>query len=159
MAKKERLDNLVVKQGLADDIDQARRIIMAGEIRTGDRLWDKAGEKIPLNTILELKSKRLPFVSRGGIKLEHALKQFHISAKGKTCLDIGASTGGFTHVLLLNHASEVYALDVGSGLLDPRISLDDRVKVYDKTNFRLLPPDYFANPFLHQSKGQISHQL
>lgn len=145
--KKQRIDELVVEQGLADTLDVARRLIMAGEIRTGDRVWDKAGEKIPVDTELELKSRHCKWVSRGGLKLEKAINDFDLHPEGARCLDIGASTGGFTDVLLHNNVKEVVALDVGQGLLDPRISSDPRVIVKDKTNFKLLQPGDLGEPF------------
>jgi 23S rRNA (cytidine1920-2'-O)/16S rRNA (cytidine1409-2'-O)-methyltransferase len=147
MAKKDRLDNLVVKQGLAIDLDRARRLILAGEIRTGDRLWDKAGEKIPVETILELKQKVCPYVSKGGLKLERAIQEFCIDVKGRRCIDIGASTGGFTHVLLLSGAKEIVAVDVGYGLLDQKLCNNEKVIVFDRTNFKNVSNDYFGAPF------------
>ena len=145
--KKLRLDELVVEQGLADSIDIAKRLIMAGEILTGDRVWDKAGEKIPINTELELKSKHCKWVSKGGLKLEKAINDFSLNPSGMRCLDIGASTGGFTDVLLQNGAAEVVALDVGQGLLDPKVANDPRVIIKDKTNFKLLQPGDLGEPF------------
>lgn len=145
--KKIRLDELVVEQGLADTVDIAQRLIMAGEVRTGDRVWEKAGEKVPRETYLELKSQHCKWVSRGGLKLERAFESFNFSPAGMRCLDIGASTGGFTHVLLENNALSVIALDVGNGLLDPRIKNDERVTVKDKTNFRLMEANALGEPF------------
>ena len=145
--KKQRLDELVVEQGLATNIEEARRFIMAGEIRTGDRVWDKAGEKIAIDTELELKSRHCKWVSKGGLKLEKAIKDFSLNPSGARCLDIGASTGGFTDVLLQNGAKEVVALDVGQGLLDPKIANDPRVIIKDKTNFKLLQPGDLGEPF------------
>jgi 23S rRNA (cytidine1920-2'-O)/16S rRNA (cytidine1409-2'-O)-methyltransferase len=145
--KKLRLDELVVDQGLAENLDIARRLIMAGEIRTGDRVWDKAGDKIPIDTELELKSKHCKWVSKGGLKLEKAINDFSLNPSGTRCLDIGASTGGFTDVLLQNGAAEVVALDVGQGLLDPKVANDPRVIIKDKTNFKLLQPGDLGEPF------------
>lgn len=147
MAKKARIDELVVEQDLAADLESARRLIMAGEIRSGDHVWDKAGEKVPADTLLELKSRHCRWVSRGGLKLEKALTDFNINPSGCRCLDIGASTGGFTDVLLFNDASEVVALDVGYGLLDARLQGDPRVIVCDRTNFRLLDDNELGEPF------------
>lgn len=147
MAKKIRVDELAVLRNLADDIDQARRLIMAGEIRAGDRVFDKAGEKIAPETPLELKNRNCRWVSRGGLKLEKALQEFNISPAGWRCLDIGASTGGFTDVLLSNGAAHVIALDVGYGLLDARLQNDTRVEVRDRTNFRLLADNELGEPF------------
>ncbi|GAB4283867.1 MAG: TlyA family rRNA (cytidine-2'-O)-methyltransferase [Candidatus Rifleibacteriota bacterium] len=145
--KKVRLDELVVEQGLAENVDKARRLIMAGEIRSGDRVWDKAGEKISPETCLELKGHPCRWVSRGGLKLERALETFGINPSGLRCLDIGASTGGFTHVLLESNAAAVVALDVGYGLLDSRIAGDPRLTVRDRTNFRLVENADLGDPF------------
>lgn len=145
--KKIRLDELVVQQGLADSVDFARRLIMAGEVRSGDRVWDKAGQKIPIETYLELKNQTCKWVSRGGLKLERALESFAFNPAGMRCLDIGASTGGFTHVLLENGVERVVALDVGYGLLNSRIQNDPRVSVKDRTNFRLLGNKDLGEPF------------
>ena len=145
--KKQRLDKLVVEQGLAENLDTARRLIMAGEIRTGDRVWDKAGEKVSIDIELELKSRHCKWVSKGGLKLEKALNDFSLNPSGARCLDIGASTGGFTDVLLQNGAKEVVALDVGQGLLDPKVANDPRVIIKDKTNFKLLQPGDLGEPF------------
>lgn len=147
MIKKERLDEMTIKQGLANSREEAAKLIMSGEIRTGDRVWEKPGEKIPINTILELKSRHCKWVSKGGLKLEKALKDFQINPANLRCLDIGASTGGFTHVLLEGNAKEVVALDVGQQLLDPRIQNNPRVIIKDKTNFRLLADNELGEPF------------
>lgn len=145
--KKRRIDELVVEQGLADSLDMARRLIMSGEIRSGDRVWDKAGEKVSEDTELELKSRHCKWVSKGGLKLEKAIKDFSLKPQGMRCLDIGASTGGFTDVLLQNGAAEVIALDVGQGLLDPKVANNPRVIIKDKTNFKLLKPGDLGEPF------------
>jgi len=147
MAKKVRVDELAVLQGLVDDVEQARRLIMAGEVRSGDRVWEKAGEKVSTDTLLELKGRFCRWVSRGGLKLEKALADFTIDPTGWRCLDIGASTGGFTDVLLHNHAGQVVALDVGYGLLNSRLQNDPRVTVRDRTNFRTLADDALGKPF------------
>ena len=147
MAKKLRVDELAVLQGLVDDVEQARRLIMAGEIRSGDRVWEKAGEKISTDTILEVKGRFCRWVSRGGLKLEKDLADFTIAPAGWRCLDIGASTGGFTDVLLHNHAGQVVALDVGYGLLNSRLQNDPRVTVRDRTNFRTLADNALGEPF------------
>jgi len=147
MAKKVRIDELAVLQGLVDDVEQARRLIMAGEVRSGDRVWEKAGEKVSTDTLLELKGRFCRWVSRGGLKLEKALTDFTINPAGWRCLDIGASTGGFTDVLLHNHAGQVVALDVGYGLLNSRLQNDPRVTVHDRTNFRTLADNALGAPF------------
>ncbi len=145
--RKIRLDERVVALGLAADLEAARRLIMAGEIRTGDRVWDKAGQKVPGDQPLERHPRGLPWVSRGGRKLARALEVFAVTVAGAVCLDIGASTGGFTDVLLQAGAAAVTALDVGYGLLDARLRADPRVTVRERTNFRTLPLDAFPTPF------------
>ncbi|MEW6710923.1 MAG: TlyA family RNA methyltransferase [Candidatus Riflebacteria bacterium] len=145
--KKVRLDELVLEQGLAETIELARSLIMAGQIRSGDRVWEKAGEKVAADIELERKDQPCRWVSRGGLKLERALEVFSVSPTGLRCLDIGASTGGFTHVLLEGNARSVVALDVGYGLLDQRLKKDPRLEVRDRTNFRLLADDELGEPF------------
>ena len=147
MAKKARADELVVQQGLAPDLVAARRLIMAGEIRSGDHVWEKAGEKLSIDTILVHKPRHCRWVSRGGLKLEQAFALFDLRADGLRCLDIGASTGGFTDVLLHNGAREVVAVDVGYGLLDAKLQNDPRVVVKDRTNFKLVADNEFGGPF------------
>ncbi|PKL43009.1 MAG: TlyA family rRNA (cytidine-2'-O)-methyltransferase [Candidatus Riflebacteria bacterium HGW-Riflebacteria-1] len=147
MAKKARADELVVLQGLAPDLLTARRLIMAGEIRSGDHVWEKAGEKLSVATVLVHKPKHCRWVSRGGLKLERAFAVFDLQADGLRCLDIGASTGGFTDVLLHNGAREVVAVDVGYGLLDARLQNDPRVIVKDRTNFKLVADTEFGEAF------------
>jgi len=145
--KKKRLDELVVEQGLAETVDLARRLIMAGQIRSGDRVWEKAGEKVPADTELTRKDQPCRWVSRGGLKLEKAFSEFSVTSNKKRCLDIGASTGGFTHVLLEFGAAEVVAVDVGWGQLDQKLLMDSRVTVKDRTNFRLLAAHELGEPF------------
>ena len=146
-SRKKRLDERVVECGFALDIETARRLIMAGEIRTGDRVWDKAGEKVAVDQLLERKGKPFPWVSRGALKLVRGLEAFGLEVDGKRCLDIGSSTGGFTEVLLRRGASSVVSLDVGYGLLDACIRKDSRVEVRERTNFRTLSDDAFPEPF------------
>lgn len=135
--KKERVDVLLVKQGLFDSREQAKRSVMAGEIlgKNNERL-DKPGQKIPVTTTLHMKGKKMPYVSRGGLKLAKALKVFNIDVSGKTVLDIGSSTGGFTDVMLQNGAKLSYALDVGTNQLVWQLREDPRVVVMEQTNFR-----------------------
>lgn len=134
---KERVDVLLVQQGLFSSREQAKRAVMAGQIlgENEERL-DKAGEKIPVTTALHFKGERLKYVSRGGLKLEKALNDFDITVQDKVVLDIGSSTGGFTDVALQNGAKLVYALDVGTNQLAWKLRSDDRVKVMENTNFR-----------------------
>ena len=135
--EKERVDILLVQQGLFDSREQAKRAVMAGEIlgENEERL-DKAGQKIPVTTELHFKGEKLKYVSRGGLKLEKALNDFDITVQDKIVLDIGSSTGGFTDVALQNGAKLVYALDVGTNQLVWKLRSDDRVKVMENTNFR-----------------------
>ena len=135
--KKERVDVLLVQQGLFDSREQAKRSVMAGEIlgKNNERL-DKPGQKIPVTTTLHMKGHKMPYVSRGGLKLAKALKVFNISVENKTVLDIGSSTGGFTDVMLQNGAKLSYALDVGTNQLVWQLREDPRVVVMEQTNFR-----------------------
>ncbi|MBW1605639.1 TlyA family RNA methyltransferase [Lactobacillus sp. Sy-1] len=135
--EKQRVDILLVAQGLFDSREKAKRAIMAGEVlgKNEERL-DKPGERIPVDTKLHLKGKALPYVSRGGLKLEKALRVFKIDVSGLKVLDIGSSTGGFTDVMLQSGASQSYALDVGSNQLVWKLRNDPRVIVMEHTNFR-----------------------
>lgn len=143
--KKERIDVLLVQQGLFDSREQAKRAVMAGEIlgENEERL-DKPGMKIDPGIKLHFKGTRMPYVSRGGLKLDKALKAFHLSVRGKTVLDIGSSTGGFTDVSLQKGAKKVYALDVGTNQLVWKLRQDPRVVVMENTNFRYSKPEDFT---------------
>lgn len=133
--RKERLDNLLVEQGLADSQEQAQRLIMAGQVAAGDQVLDKAGKQVPTSTRLSVRA-RLPYVSRGGIKLASALDAFALDVSGWVVADVGASTGGFTDCLLQRGAARVYAIDVGYGQLAWKLQQDPRVVVMDRTNAR-----------------------
>lgn len=137
-APKIRLDQALVERGLAESRAKAQAAIMAGLVFSGERKLDKPGHAVPADQPLELRGKPHPWVSRGGIKLKHALDHFGLDATGRVCLDIGASTGGFTDVLLQHGAAKVYAVDVGEGQLDWRLRNDPRVVVLEKTNARHL---------------------
>lgn len=146
MAKKERLDVLLVTRGLFPTREKARRAIMAGLVRVeGDRV-DKAGEKVPLDARIEVKGDPCPYVSRGGLKLERALRVFGLDLTDKAVLDVGASTGGFTDCALQHGARRVYAVDVGYGQLDWKLRQDPRVVVMERTNFRYAEPSWFPEP-------------
>ena len=135
---KERVDVLAYKQGLFETREQAKRGVMAGlvvAVLNGER-FDKPGEKIPDDTELKLKGEKLKYVSRGGLKLEKALERFKISVEGKITIDIGASTGGFTDVMLQNGAKLVYAVDVGTNQLAWKLRQDPRVVSMEQFNFR-----------------------
>ena len=145
MAKK-RLDVLFVEQGLADTRQKAQAMIMAGQVYAGERRCDKAGQMLDEETVLEVRGQTMPYVSRGGLKLEKAMKSFPITLKGKTAADIGASTGGFTDCMLKNGASKVYAVDVGYGQLAWAIRNDPRVVCLERTNARYLTREQIPEP-------------
>lgn len=133
-----RLDQLLLDRGFAPTRNKALGMIIAGIVRVGERIATKAGEKFPNDVEIEIIKPPHPYVSRGGLKLEKALEHFKIEVKGKICLDAGASTGGFTHCLLLRGAAKVYAADVGYGQLDFSLRNDARVVVLEKCNVRYL---------------------
>ena len=138
--KKERIDVLLVEQGLAETREKAKRAIMAGLVYANEERLDKPGEKIPADTILTVKGKVMPYVSRGGLKLEKAIKEFQIQLQDKVMLDIGSSTGGFTDCGLQNGVKLSYALDVGYNQLAWKLRQDERVVVMERTNFRYVTP-------------------
>lgn len=140
---KERVDVLLVEQGLFDTREKAKRAIMAGLIYKNEERIDKPGEKIETTSVLTVKGQVLKYVSRGGLKLEKALEQFDIEVKDRIMLDIGSSTGGFTDCGLQNGVTHAYALDVGSNQLAWKIRQDPRVTVMEKTNFRYSTPADF----------------
>lgn len=142
---KERVDVLAYKQGLFDTREQAKRGVMAGlvvAVINGER-FDKPGEKIDEATELKLKGEKLKYVSRGGLKLEKALTRFGLSVDGRIAIDIGASTGGFTDVMLQNGASKVFSVDVGTNQLAWKLRNDPRVVSMEQFNFRYAQPDDF----------------
>ncbi len=144
---KVRLDKLVVEQGLATSRAQAQALIMAGKIMDINRqLLTKAGQQVSADTVLQLKEKLHPWVSRGGIKLDYAIKQFNIELSANIVADIGASTGGFTDVLLHYGAAKIYAVDVGYGQLADKLRNDSRVIVLEKTNARYLSSKHIPQP-------------
>ena len=138
--KKERLDVLVVKRGLAPSREKAKALIMEGLVYVEGQKEDKAGMSFPENASVEVRGETLRYVSRGGLKLEKALQVFPIDLGGRICLDIGASTGGFTDCMLQNGASKVYSIDVGYGQFDWRLRNDPRVVCMEKTNIRYVEP-------------------
>jgi len=142
--QKERVDVLLVERGLFETREKAKRAIMAGIVFSKEVRIDKPGEKIPIDAPLEVKGEQLKYVSRGGLKLEKALKEFDLNVEGKLMLDIGASTGGFTDCALQNGAKHCYALDVGSNQLAWKLRKDERVTVMEKTNFRYSKPEDFT---------------
>ncbi|MGM9927376.1 MAG: TlyA family RNA methyltransferase [Bacillus sp. (in: firmicutes)] len=138
--KKERIDVLLVEQGLAETREKAKRAIMAGLVYANEERLDKPGEKIPSDTPLSVKGKVMPYVSRGGLKLEKAINEFGIELQDKVMLDIGSSTGGFTDCGLQNGVKMSYALDVGYNQLAWKLRQDERVIVMERTNFRYVTP-------------------
>ena len=135
---KRRLDQLLVERGLVESRSRAQALIMAGLVFSETRRLDKAGSQVAADLPLEVRGQDHPWVSRGGLKLDHALADFEISVAGLVCLDVGASTGGFTDVLLARGAARVYAIDVGQGQLAWKLRQDERVVVMEKINARYL---------------------
>jgi len=142
-----RLDQLLVDRGLFETREKARRAVLAGVVEAEGRRLDKPGTPLPEDTPLSVRATAEPFVSRAGRKLAAALDHFAIDPAGARCLDVGASTGGFTDCLLQRGAASVTALDVGYGLIDSRLRADARVELMERTNARHLPPDAFDRPF------------
>lgn len=138
--QKERLDVLLVKRGLAESREKAKAIIMAGEVFVDQQREDKAGQTFPVTADIEVRGKKMKYVSRGGYKLERALESFPICLQGKLCMDVGASTGGFTDCMLQNGARYVYAIDVGTNQLAWKLRQDERVRSMEKTNIRYVEP-------------------
>ena len=141
-----RLDQLLVQRGLAETREKAKAMIMAGLVEVEKAKVDKPGRLIAASASVYLKKPYPPYVSRGGLKLESALKHFSIDVRGQTLLDVGASTGGFTDCLLQHGALEVIAIDVGYGQLDWKLRQDPRVKVLEKTNIRHMKPEDLEDP-------------
>src|SRR5271165_1506107 len=146
VASKHRADQLLVDRGLVDSRARAQAVILAGLVFSGTRRIDKAGQPMAEDAPLELRGQDHPWVSRGGLKLAHGLAAFGLSPAGRICLDIGASTGGFTDVLLANGAAKVHAVDVGHGQLAWKLRCDDRVVVHEKTNARYLDRSAVPDP-------------
>ncbi|MEN3189495.1 MAG: TlyA family RNA methyltransferase [Atribacterota bacterium] len=145
--EKERLDLLLVKSGFFSTREKAKRAIMAGEVLVEGERIDKVGQKVRVDSSISLFKKATVYVSRGGEKLEKAIKTFNISVKGKKAIDVGASTGGFTDCLLKFGAEKVYCIDVGYGQLAWKLQKDQRVVLMDRTNIRYLTPDKFDSLF------------
>jgi 23S rRNA (cytidine1920-2'-O)/16S rRNA (cytidine1409-2'-O)-methyltransferase len=143
---RKRLDELLVERGLAESRTRAQALVMAGLVFSGDRRLDKPGMLIDEDTALVVKGRDHPWVSRGGVKLAHALDRFGIDPAGLVCLDVGASTGGFTDVLLSRGAARVYAVDVGRGQLAWRLRVDPRVVLLERVNARDLTRALIPEP-------------
>lgn len=143
---KERLDVLLVKQGFAESREKAKAIIMSGKVFVQGQREDKAGSMFDEARVqIEVKGNPLKYVSRGGLKLEKAMEKFPITLTGKVCMDIGASTGGFTDCMLQNGATKVYSVDVGHGQLAWKLRNDERVVCMEKTNFRYMVREDIAD--------------
>ena len=136
--RKQRLDQLLVDRGLAESRTRAQALILAGLVYSGEQRLEKPGQNLDAAASLEVRGRDHPWVSRGGVKLAHGLEHFAISVQGNICLDLGASTGGFTDVLLAHGAAKVFAVDVGQGQLDWKLRNDPRVVVLENTNARYL---------------------
>ncbi|HHU68753.1 MAG TPA: TlyA family RNA methyltransferase [Thermoanaerobacterales bacterium] len=140
-SKKQRLDCLLVTRGLYESREKAKRAIMSGLILVDKKLVDKPGTEVDIESAIEIKGDSCPYVSRGGLKLEKALNVFNINVKNKVIIDVGASTGGFTHCLLNFGAKKVYAIDVGYGQLDWKLRNDPRVVAIERKNIRYINLD------------------
>jgi 23S rRNA (cytidine1920-2'-O)/16S rRNA (cytidine1409-2'-O)-methyltransferase len=145
-SKKTRLDQAIVDRGLVSSRQRARAVIMAGKILVNDRPVDKPGIRIAVTDEVLLRGADIPYVSRGGLKLEAALKSLASGVSGLICLDVGASTGGFTDCLLQNGARRVYAVDVGYGQLAWKLRQDPRVVTIERTNIRYMPQETIPEP-------------
>jgi len=141
-----RLDQLLVDRGLVESKSRAQALIMAGLVYTGEKRLDKPGQPVPENLQVDLRGQDHPWVSRGGLKLAKAIESFPIAPEGKVAIDVGASTGGFTDVLIQNGAAKVYSVDVGQGQLAWKLRQDPRVVVLEKTNARHLTAEQIPEP-------------
>jgi 23S rRNA (cytidine1920-2'-O)/16S rRNA (cytidine1409-2'-O)-methyltransferase len=143
---KARADQMLVERGLAESRTRAQALIMGGHVYSADRRIDKAGQMLAPDAPLEVKGRDHPWVSRGGIKLAHALDHFAIDVAGRVALDVGSSTGGFTDVLLSRGAVRVYAVDSGTNQLAWKLRTDPRVVVHEQTSARILTAEHIAEP-------------
>ena len=143
---KKRLDMMLVERALAPSREKAKAYIMAGQVYVDGQKEDKAGSMFADTVKVEVRGNTLPYVSRGGLKLEKAMNEFDVSLSGKVCMDVGASTGGFTDCMLQNGAIKVYAVDVGHGQLAWKLRNDPRVVCMEKTNIRYVTPEDIGEP-------------
>ncbi|SEI74565.1 23S rRNA (cytidine1920-2'-O)/16S rRNA (cytidine1409-2'-O)-methyltransferase [Sphingobium sp. AP50] len=143
---KMRADQLLVDNGLAESKARAQALILAGLVYLGDRKVEKAGQQVPSDADLDVRGRDHPWVSRGGIKLAHAIEEFAIDVTGFVAIDVGSSTGGFTDVLLTNGAAKVYAVDSGTNQLAWKLRSDDRVIVHEQTSARILTDAHIPEP-------------
>jgi 23S rRNA (cytidine1920-2'-O)/16S rRNA (cytidine1409-2'-O)-methyltransferase len=144
--QKQRLDQMLVERGLAESRAKAQALVLTGQVFSGERRLDKPGQGVAADLALEIRGSSSPYVSRGGLKLAHGLDHVGIDLKGMAAVDVGASTGGFTDVLLQRGAARVYAVDVGHGQLDWRLRNDPKVVVLERTNARYLNRDLIPEP-------------
>ena len=144
--KKERLDVLMVQRNLAESREKAKALIMSGIVYVNGQKEDKAGTSFEETVQIEVRGNTLKYVSRGGLKLEKAMSRFGVQLAGKVCMDVGASTGGFTDCMLQNGAVKVYSVDVGHGQLAWKLRNDERVVCMEKTNIRYVAPEDIADP-------------
>ena len=156
---KERLDILLVNKGLAPSREKAKAMIMEGNVFVDNNREDKAGSTFDVNANIEVKGNTLKYVSRGGLKLEKAMTHFGITLEGKVCMDIGASTGGFTDCMLQNGAVKVYAVDVGYGQFAWKLRQDERVVCMEKTNIRYVKPEDIADRLDFASVEEVIHKV
>jgi len=140
MNKKVRIDTLLVEKNFFSTREKAKKALMSGIVYVNNQLIDKPGMKVEAEADIEIRGKTLPYVSRGGLKIEKAIKNYNIDLSHLVCMDIGASTGGFTDCMLQNGAKKVYAIDVGYGQLDWKLRQDDRVVSMERTNIRYVNP-------------------
>ena len=143
---KQRADQMLLARGLVESRARAQALILAGKVFSGERRVAKAGDQLPEDAPLSVRGQDHPWVSRGGLKLDHGLRHFGLSPAGLTCIDVGASTGGFTDVLLTHGAAKVHAVDVGHGQLAWKLRADPRVAVHEKTNARHLTAAAIPDP-------------
>jgi 23S rRNA (cytidine1920-2'-O)/16S rRNA (cytidine1409-2'-O)-methyltransferase len=141
-----RIDQLLVERGLAESRTRAQALLMAGHVLLGDKRVDKPGQQVSVDAVITVKGQDHPWVSRGGVKLAHALSHFAIDPSGMVAMDVGSSTGGFTDVLLTHGALRVYAVDSGTNQLAWKLRSDDRVVVHEQTSARILTADHIPEP-------------
>lgn len=154
--KKERLDILLVEKGIITSRERAKACIMEGKVYVNGQKVDKAGEKVGIDSDIEYRGDTLKYVSRGGLKLEKAMKTWNLTLDGKVCMDIGASTGGFTDCMLQNGASKVFAVDVGYGQFAWKLRTDERVVCMERTNIRYVTPEDIDNDLLDFASIDVS---
>jgi len=141
-----RLDRLLVERGVVESRERAQALIIAGQVLVNEQKQNKSGALVPEDAEIRILGEQLPYVSRGGLKLESALKEFEVSVAGKSALDVGASTGGFTDCLLQHGCEKVYAVDVGYGQMAWKLRQDPRVVVIERTNIRSIEPSLIPGP-------------